>query len=92
MDEKIELGDFIGSKPDHLQSVLLLKLKERVPVVHNFNKTKSDDEEAWQVMKAQVFSCSESLELVKVGFEEILEKDQDCNRAQCQSLNLEKKN
>lgn len=49
--------------------------------MHSFKKTKTDDEEAWQVLKAQVFSCSEKLELVKVGFEEILEKDMDCNKA-----------
>lgn len=81
LDEKTDIGDFLGSKPDHGHSVLLLKLKERVPVVHSFDKMKSDDEEAWQVLKAQVFSCSEKLELVKVGFEEILENDQDCHRA-----------
>ncbi|XP_061347240.1 uncharacterized protein LOC133292807 [Gastrolobium bilobum] len=81
LDENSSLNDFLGCKPDHVQSILHLKLKEKVPVVHSFNKTKTDDEEAWQVLKAQVFSCSEELELVKIGFEQILEKDQDCNKA-----------
>ncbi|KAJ1394119.1 hypothetical protein SESBI_34422 [Sesbania bispinosa] len=80
-DEKSDLEDFLGSKPDHVQSVLLLKLKEKIPIVHGFKKTKTVDEEDWQVLKAQVFSCTEKLELVKVGFEEILEKDLDCNKA-----------
>ena len=80
-DEKSDLEEFVGSKPCYLRSILHLKLKEKIPIVHSFNKTRTDDDEAWQVLKAQVFSCSEQLELVRIGFEEILENDRDCNKS-----------
>nr|XP_004503556.2 uncharacterized protein LOC101506109 [Cicer arietinum] len=80
-DDENEIGEFlVESKPDHVHSVLHLKLKEKIRVVHSFKKTKTDDDEAWIVLREQVFSCSENLELIKVGFEEILEKDMDCNK------------
>ncbi|TKY66338.1 hypothetical protein E2542_SST09208 [Spatholobus suberectus] len=73
LDKKGKLEeDLVG---DHVESILHLKLKERVPVVHDFKKTRIADEEAWKVLKAEVFNSSERLEFVKVGFEEILEKD-----------------
>ncbi|CAI8619651.1 unnamed protein product [Vicia faba] len=80
VEEKSDFSEFSGSKPDNVQSVLHLKLKEKVRVVHSFKKVKTDDDEAWQVLRGEVFSCSENLELIKVGFEEILEKDMDCNK------------
>ncbi|XP_058732172.1 uncharacterized protein LOC131603762 [Vicia villosa] len=82
IEEKSDFEEFSESKPDnvHVQSVLHLKLKEKVRVVHSFKKVKTDDDEAWQVLRGEVYSCSENLELIKVGFEEILEKDMDCNK------------
>ncbi|OIW01098.1 hypothetical protein TanjilG_25206 [Lupinus angustifolius] len=81
-DDEINLEEFQGRKSDDIQTILHLKLKEKVPIVHSFKKTKTDDDEAWQVLKAQVSSCSVELELVKVGFEEILEKkEHGCNQA-----------
>ncbi|KAK7293275.1 hypothetical protein RJT34_16138 [Clitoria ternatea] len=57
-------------------SVLLhLKLEGKVPIVHGFNRTETDDEKAWQVLKAEVFRSSEGFEFVKIGFEEILERE-----------------
>nr|ACU24118.1 unknown [Glycine max] len=55
--------------------VLHLKLKKRVPIVHDFKKTRIADEEAWQVLKAEVFNSSERFEFAKVRFEEMLEKE-----------------
>lgn len=81
MDEKSDFEEFLGNKPDHVESVLYLKMKERIRVVHSFKKIKTDDDEAWEVLRAEVVSCSENLELIKVGFEEILEKDMDCNKS-----------
>ncbi|CAK8579417.1 unnamed protein product [Lathyrus sativus] len=80
VEEKSGFEEFSERKPDHVQSVLHLKLKEKIPVVHSFKKVKTDDDEAWQVLRGEVFSCSENLELIKMGFEEILEKDMDCNK------------
>ncbi|CAL0304648.1 unnamed protein product [Lupinus luteus] len=81
-DDEINLVEFQGKKSDNVQNILHLKLKEKVPIVHSFKKTKTDDDEAWQVLKAQISSCSVELELVKVGFEEILEKkEHGCNQA-----------
>lgn len=81
LDEKTNLEEILGTKSDTVQTVLHLKLKEKIPIVHSFKKIKTDDDEAWQVLKDQVSSCSAELELVKVGFEEILEKDPWCNKA-----------
>ncbi|OIV89764.1 hypothetical protein TanjilG_02896 [Lupinus angustifolius] len=72
-DENINIEEFQVRNSDDVRTIVHLKLKEKVPIVHSFMKTKTDDE-AWQVLKAQVSSCSVELELVKVGFEEILEK------------------
>ncbi|XP_027352763.1 uncharacterized protein LOC113863396 [Abrus precatorius] len=69
LDEKMELKDC------HIQSILHLKLEEKVPIVHSFKRAKTADEEAWQVLKAEVYSSSEGFEFVKIGFEEILEKE-----------------
>ncbi|PNY04557.1 TPR repeat protein [Trifolium pratense] len=79
-DKNDSVEEFLGSKPDHVESVLHLKMKEKVHVVHSFNKTKTNDDEAWLVLRAEIFSCSKNLELIKVGFENILEKDMDCNK------------
>lgn len=86
VEEKNGFEEFSGSKPFQVQSVLHLKLKEKVRVVHSFKKVKTDDDEAWQVLRGEVFSCSENLELIKVGFEEILEKDMDCNKVHQNSV------
>ncbi|KAE9617824.1 hypothetical protein Lal_00033898 [Lupinus albus] len=80
-DENIKIEEFQGRNSDDIRTILHLKLNEKVPIVHSFMKTKTDNE-AWQVLKAQVSSCSVELELVKVGFEEILEKkEHGCNQA-----------
>jgi hypothetical protein len=80
-DDKSDfVEEFLGSKPNHVESVLHLKMKEKVHVVHSFKKTKTNDDEAWVVLRAEIFSCSKNLELIKVGFEKILEKDMDCNK------------
>ncbi|GAU11809.1 hypothetical protein TSUD_75600 [Trifolium subterraneum] len=79
-DTSDSVEEFLGSKPDHVESILHLKMKEKVHIVHSFNKTKTGDDEAWLVLKAEIFSCSKNLELIKVGFEKILEKDMDCNK------------
>lgn len=78
--EEGEIERLLGSKPIHVHSMRYLKLKEKIPVVHDFTKVRPDDQ-AWQVLKSQVFSCSEELDLVKIGFEEILEKDPYCNKS-----------
>lgn len=80
MEEEIEVEQVLSKDPFHVQSIRHLKLKEKIPIVHDFTKQRPDDK-AWKVLKAQVFSCSEELELVKIGFEEILEKDPYCDKA-----------
>ncbi|XP_028754152.1 uncharacterized protein LOC114713654 [Neltuma alba] len=76
MVEEREIEELIGSarKPFHGCSVRYLKLEEKIPVVYDFTKTKPEDQ-AWLELKSHIHSCTEELELVKVGFEEILEKD-----------------
>ncbi|KAI4356785.1 hypothetical protein L6164_000777 [Bauhinia variegata] len=69
----------LAHKPYHVKSIRLFKLKQKIPIVHSFN-SKPDDQD-WQVLKAQVFNCIEDLELVKIGFEEILERDTDGSRS-----------
>ncbi|KAF1884174.1 hypothetical protein Lal_00035239 [Lupinus albus] len=81
-DDEINLEELQWRKSDDVQTILHLKLKEKVPIVHSFKKTRTDDDEAWQVLKVQVSTCNVELELVKVGFEEILEKkEHGCNQA-----------
>lgn len=74
--EESEIEEFVGParKPFHGCLMRYLKLKEKIPVVYDFTKIKPDDQ-AWKELKSHIYSCSEELELVKIGFEEILEKD-----------------
>ncbi|KAK7256613.1 hypothetical protein RIF29_30067 [Crotalaria pallida] len=73
-DANINLEEFQGGVFDYVETILHMKLKERVSIVHSFKKTKTDYDEAWEVLKAKVSSSSVNFELVKVGFEEILER------------------
>ncbi|KAK7395643.1 hypothetical protein VNO78_16208 [Psophocarpus tetragonolobus] len=57
------------------EDVLRVKLKETVPIVHDFWKTRIADEEAWLRLKGEVFNSGERLEFLKVGFEGMLEKE-----------------
>ncbi|KAI4354850.1 hypothetical protein L6164_003680 [Bauhinia variegata] len=68
----------LSHKPYHLKSIRLLKLKQKIPIVHSFSS--EPDDQAWQELKTQVFNCIDELELVKIGFEEILERDPDCSK------------
>ncbi|KAF7826022.1 U-box domain-containing protein 35 isoform X2 [Senna tora] len=76
--EEREIEGFL--KPFLVHSTRFLKLEEKIPIAHDFKKLRPDAQ-AWKVLKSQVFSCSEELELVKIGFEEILEKDPYCNKS-----------
>ncbi|KAK4267795.1 hypothetical protein QN277_024529 [Acacia crassicarpa] len=82
MVEEREMEELIGParKPFHGYSVRYLKLKEKIPIVYDFTKIKPDDQ-AWLELKSHICSCSEELELVKIGFEEILEKDPYGNKS-----------
>ena len=60
MEEEIEVEQVLSKDPFHVQSIRHLKLKEKIPIVHDFTKQRPDDK-AWKVLKAQVFSCSEEL-------------------------------
>lgn len=83
----VSIQEPLDEKRNHdqdVEPVLHLKLKEGLTVVHDFKKTRidydddgddDDEEEAWRVLKGEVFNSNERLEFVKVGFEEMLEKD-----------------
>ncbi|KAJ7950969.1 protein SLOW GREEN 1, chloroplastic-like [Quillaja saponaria] len=76
LDEESTIEEFLAHREPH-RSIRYYKLKEKIPIVDNLVKT----DQAWKLLKTQIMSCSEELEMLRIRFNVILDRDPFCDKA-----------